>query len=234
MVDPEAGAVDGSWNVEVERLAERAAAVTNGFPDKDKTQIGTGYFRFETPNGTKDVYIKGKNSTLQGAANAINAANLGVRATILNDRRDPSNPYRLVISGTKAGGEKQVSYPTLYFLDGDRDIYFAQTRKAQNGLVKVDGFEFEVAENKVENVIPGVTLELRQAVKGRTVNVSVKENMKAVSGKVKGFVDSLNAVLAFIQQQNHLDAHTDTTAVTFFSAPFKTACRKLFNSRSTG
>ena len=29
----------GSWNLEVVKLAEKAGAMTNGFPDKDKTQI---------------------------------------------------------------------------------------------------------------------------------------------------------------------------------------------------
>ena len=35
-VDPNA-AVNGNWNIEVDALAQKAAAITNGFPDKDKT-----------------------------------------------------------------------------------------------------------------------------------------------------------------------------------------------------
>src|SRR5690242_20418304 len=37
-VDPNA-AVNGTWNLEVVELAQRPAAITNGFPDKDKSQI---------------------------------------------------------------------------------------------------------------------------------------------------------------------------------------------------
>lgn len=211
VVDPNVGAT-GSWNIEVMELAQKAAAITNGFPDKDKTQIGVGYFRFETPNGSKDVYINAGTNTLEGVANAINGSGVGVKATVLNDRSDPDNPYKLMISGDGVGADKQVKYPTLYFLDGDQDIYFDQQREGKNGRVKVDGFEFEVGDNTVKDVIPGVTLELKQASPGRSVNISVKEDMEVVSGKVKGFVDAVNGVLSFIQQQNAMTKDTDTTS----------------------
>jgi flagellar hook-associated protein 2 len=209
-VDPEAG-VTGNWNIEVLELAQKAAAITNGFPDKDKTQIGTGYFRFHTQDGEKEVYINNSNNTLEKVAETINNANIGMRATVLNDRKDPDNPYRLVISGNAVGGDNRIEYPTLYFLDGDQDIYFDEERAAANGRVKVDGFEFEVSDNKVEDVIPGVSLELRQAAPGRNVNVSVKEDLEVVTGKVKTFVDGVNAVLSFIQQQNTMNEKTDTS-----------------------
>lgn len=210
-VDPSVGA-NGSWNVEVLELAQKAAAVTNGFPDKDKTEIGTGYFRFHMPDGQRDVYINGSSSTLEKAAETINRAQIGVRASVLNDRKDPDNPYKLVIAGEGVGGDNRIEYPTLYFLDGDQDIYFEDEREAKNGVVKIDGFEFEINDNKVEGVIPGVSLELRQAAPGRQVNVSVKENKEIVTGKIKGFVDGINAVLSFIQQQNTMDENTDTSS----------------------
>lgn len=211
VVDPEAGAT-GSWNIEVIELAQKAAAITNGFPDKDKTQIGTGYIRFQTPEGKKDIYINGKNSTLEQVAATINGSGLGVRATVLNDRKNPDEPFRLVISGENVGGDNRIEYPTLYFLDGDQDIYFDQEREAKNGTVKVDGFEFQINDNKVDGVIPGVTLDLKQSAPGRQVNVSVKEDMEVVTGKVKTFIDGMNGVLSFIQQQNALNKDSDTTS----------------------
>jgi flagellar hook-associated protein 2 len=209
-VDPNA-AVNGNWNIEVDALAQKAAAITNGFPDKDKTQVGVGYFRFTTPQGDKEVYINGSNNTLQGVADTITRSGIGVKASVLNDRSTPDAPFKLMVTGDDVGGDHQITYPTLYFLDGDQDLYFDQQREAKNGKVKVDGFEFEVGDNKVTDVIPGVTLELKQATPGRTVNVSVKEDKEVVTGKVKTFVDSVNGVLAFIQQQNALSKESDTT-----------------------
>lgn len=210
-VDPNS-AINGNWNIEVEDLAQKAAAITNGFPDKNKTQVGVGYFRFDTTDGKKEVYINGNNNTLEGVMSAINAAGVGVKASIFNDRSDPDAPYKLMISGENVGGDNQISYPTLYFLDGDQDLYFDDKRPAKNGRIKVDGFEFEIGDNKVTDVIPGVTLELKQATPGRTVNVSVKEDKEVVTGKIKSFVDAVNGVLSFVQQQNALNKDSDTTS----------------------
>lgn len=210
-VDPQT-ALPGSWNVEVKELAQKAAALTNGFPDKDKTQVGVGYFKFEGKDGTKEIYINGKNNTLQGVANQINASHVGVKAAVINDRSDPDRPFRLMISGDGVGDDNEIKYPTLYFLDGDQDIYFDKTREAKNGKVVIDGFEFEVNDNKVKDAIPGVTLDLRQQNPGHTVNLTITEDRKVVAGKVKGFVDSVNAVLGFIEQQNNLNEHSDTSA----------------------
>ena len=210
VVDPTT-AVNGNWNIEVLELAQKAAAITNGLPDKNKTQIGVGYFRFQTTEGSKEVYINGSNNTLEGAAAAINAAGIGIKASVLNDRSNPDAPYKLIISGDNVGDDHQVKYPTLYFLDGDVDLYFDEEREAKNGRIKVDGFEFEVGDNTVKDVIPGVTLEVKQASPGRTVNVSVKEDKEVVSGKIKTFVDGVNGVLAFVQQQNALSKETDTS-----------------------
>lgn len=209
-VDPEQS-VNGNWNIEVLELPQKAAAVTNGFADRDQTEIGIGYFRFETPDGPKDVYINGNSTTLDGAARAINAANIGVKASVINDRKTPDYPFKLMLSGEGLGDENRISYPTLYFLDGDQDIYFDTTREAKNGLIKVDGIEFEITDTTVKDVIPGVNLELKQASPGRQVNVTVKENQEVVAGKVKEFVTAVNAVLGFIQQQNNMDKQTDTS-----------------------
>ncbi len=209
-VDPN-GYQAGNWNVEVVELAKKAAAVTNGFADKDKTQIGVGYFRFKTPEGSKDVYVKDGNNTLEGAANAINMAKVGVRASVINDRKDPDYPYKLVLSSDGVGSDKSVEYPRIYMLDGDQDIYFDEEMEARNGKVKVDGFEFEISDNVLKDVIPGVTLELKSANPGKSVNISIKEDMEVVSGKIKTFVDGMNGVLGFIQQQNKLDKNTDTS-----------------------
>lgn len=209
-VDPET-AVTGSWNIEVMQLAQKPSAITNGFPDKDTTEIGVGYLKFETPDGTKEVYVNGGSTTLEGVAKSINASGVGVRATIVNDRSDKSNPYRLVISGLSTGDDKQVTFPTVYMLDGDSDFYFDQSRPAQNGKIKVDGFEMEVSENTIKDIIPGVTIDLKQAAPGRDILVSIKEDYEVISGKVDEFVKAMNGVFQFIQAQNSLNEKTDTS-----------------------
>ncbi|WII70740.1 flagellar filament capping protein FliD [Bdellovibrio sp. 22V] len=204
-VDPSA-AVPGDYSIEVVQLAQKPAAISNGFPDKDESQIGVGYIKFETPEGTKEVYINGSNSTLEGVVKQINAANVGLKAQVLEDRKDAENPFKLLISGLSAGKDNQVTFPKIYLLDGDQDLYFDESRKAQNAKVKVDGFEIELPDNKSTDLIPGVTLDFKSAAPGREIRMSVKENLEVISGKIKSFVDAYNAALDFIQKQNKLTA----------------------------
>jgi flagellar hook-associated protein 2 len=207
-VDPQQ-AVTGQWQIEVVQLAQKPGAVSNGFPDKDNTQIGTGYLRFDTPDGRKDVYINSSNSTLDGVAKAINNSGMGLQALVLNDRADKENPFKLCVTGLATGDDNQVNFPTVYMLDGDQDVFFTQSRPAQNAKVKMDGFEVEVPDNVVNDLIPGVSLDLKQAAAGHPVRISVKEDTEAISGKVKSFVDAYNAALGFIQGQHKLQKGQD-------------------------
>lgn len=204
-IDP-AMAVPGDYELEVLQLAEKPSAISNGFPDRDKSQIGVGYIKFQTPQGQKEIYINGKNSTLDGVAKQINAQDLGLRASVVEDRKDKDNPYRLIVSGVATGDNSQVEFPKIYLLDGDQDMYFEESKKAQNAKIKVDGFEIEIPENKVTDLFPGLSLELKQASPGKAVRVNVKENLEVISGKIKSFVDAYNGALSFIQAQHKLVA----------------------------
>lgn len=207
-VDPGA-VVTGDYAVEVLQLAQKPGALSNGFADRNETQVGVGYMKFKTHDGVKEVYIHPKNSTLDGIAETINNAGYGLRANVLEDRRDKEAPFRLLVTGLTTGNDTQVDFPTIYFLDGDQDFYFDETRPAQNAKIKIDGFEIEVPENTVNDVIPGVSLNLKQAVPGRPVRLSVKENLEAIAGKIKSFVDAYNAALGFIQNQHKLSKGAD-------------------------
>lgn len=202
-VDP-ATAVTGEYSFEVLQLAQKPAAVSNGFPDKDSTQLGVGYIKFDTPDGEKEVYLNSDNNTLEGVAAQINAANVGLRANVIQDRKDEDNPYRLLVAGLGTGEGSQIDFPTVYLLDGDQDMYFDDSRPAQNARVKMDGFEFELPDNVVKDLVPGVTLDLKQAAPGREVRVRVKEDLEIISGKIKSFVDAYNGALSWIQGQHKL------------------------------
>ena len=205
-------ATTGSYQIQVDKLAHKTSAVSNGFPDKDETQVGVGYLKVETPDGkTREVYVDNKNNTLEKLASLINAKNLGVKAAAIQDKTDHDNPWRLMLSGKGIGQDDGVKFPTFYFLDGDQDFYLDKVRPAENGKVTVDGFEFEIPDNKLADMIPGVVLDLKQAAPGKEINVSIKEDQEVIVGKVKKFVEQVNGVLQFIQAQNTLNKDSDTT-----------------------
>lgn len=202
-IDPSLAEV-GDWTLEVTQLAGKPSVVSNGVPDKDQTKLGVGYIKFDTADGAKEVYISEENSTLGKIAEAINSASLGVRAVVVEDRSDKDNSFKLEISGMKTGDDHEVVFPTIYLIDGDQDFQFENNMKAQNAKFKLDGHEFEVADNLVKDIIPGVTLDLKRAQPGQQVRLNVTENFEAIGGKIKNFVDAYNGALSFIQAQSKL------------------------------
>lgn len=207
-VDPNA-APTGEYTIEVLELAEKPGALSNGFPDKDKTQIGVGYIKFRTPSGTKEVYINSNNSTLEGITNSINRSETGLRASIVEDRKDPENPYKLMVTGLETGDAQDVTFPTVYMLDGDIDFYFDQEKASTNAKIKLDGFEIEVPENKLDSIIPGVSLNLKSAAPGKPIKIHVKEDFEKISGKIQNFIEAYNGALGFIQGQAKLQKGSD-------------------------
>lgn len=207
-IDPNV-AEKGEWSLEVVQLASKPSAVTNGFPDKDKTTLGVGYIKFQTEEGEKEVYISESDSTLEKIAAAINRSGTGVRAMVVNDRSDKDDSFKLELSGLKTGDDNQIKFPTVYLLDGKRDLQFTSSKEAQNAKYKIDGHEFEATENKITDLIPGVVLDLKKAKPNEIVNLKVTENYEVVGDKLKTFVDSYNAALAFIQNQNKLSPDRD-------------------------
>lgn len=202
-----------NYQFEVVNLAQKTSALSVGVPDKDETYVGVGYIQYFLPDGdSRELYIDSENSTLSGIAKLINKdSENGMHATVVNDGSDTDAPWRLIISLDETGDGKKAEFPYFYFVDGEVDLYLEKERPAQDAKVKVDGFEIEVPENKVSEVIPGVTIDLKRAKPGEEFSINIAEDKEAVSGKIGDFVTSINAVLGFIKQQNNMDENTDTS-----------------------
>lgn len=202
-----------NYQFEVVNLAQKTSALSVGVPDKDETYTGVGYIQYFLPDGeSRELYVDSENATLSGISKLINKdSENGMHATVVNDGSDTDAPWRLIISLDETGDGKRAEFPYFYFVDGEVDLYLEKERPAQDAKVKVDGFEIEVPGNKVADVIPGVTIDLKRAKPGEEFSLNIGEDKEAVSGKIGDFVDSINSVLGFIKQQNNLDENTDTS-----------------------
>lgn len=203
----------GKYQLEVVQLARKSSAISNGVEDKDKTYVGVGYIKAVLPNGEeKEIYVDEKHATLTGIAKLINGdPELGMKATVVNDGKGEDEPWRLMVSMSETGDDNMVEFPYLYLVDGEVDIYFEQERPAQDAKVKLDGFEIEVPSNRVTDLIPGVTIDLKKAKPGEEITIEITEDVQKIGGKVSSLVDNINNVLKFIKEQNTLDESTDTS-----------------------
>ncbi len=204
----------GKYSIEVGQLAQKSSAITNGVEDKDKTYVGVGYIRALMPNGeAKEIYVDQENATLSGIAKLINNdPDLGMRANVVNDGSGSDEPWKMVIALNGTGDNEMAEFPYLYLVDGEVDLTFEQERAAQDAKIKLDGFEIEVPANKVTELIPGVTLDLKKAKPGEEISFEITEDITKIAEKMTSLVDSINKVLKFIKEQNALSEKSDTSS----------------------
>ncbi|OEU45540.1 MAG: flagellar hook protein [Desulfobacterales bacterium S7086C20] len=76
---------------------------------------------------------------------------------------------------------------------------------AADATVEVDGVEVTSSDNTVDDVLPGVTLNLLKADLDTTVTLNVNRDIDALMEKFTAFVDAYNEVSAYINQQQEYD-----------------------------
>ena len=202
----------GTYTFQVNQLAKGATALSNRFEDKDETRVGSGYFTFTTRDGeSKEVFIDNENATLEGIAKIINTADVGMRASVINDQSDSEYPYRLILVGDGSGAAEDLEYPEFYFIDGEEDFFIAEERPAQNAKINYEGFEIESPSNQVNDLIPGVSLDLKGITgPGKYTSLTVEQDIPKTTVKMNELVGGLNEVFTFIQKQNDLNEDSNT------------------------
>lgn len=161
------------------------------------------------PSGT--VTIDSSNNSLQGIADAINAANIGVTATIVND--GSSSPYHLVLTSNSTGADSSMKISVsgdstlqgLLSYDPTGTQNLTQTNAAQDATLSVNGLSVTSATNKVSGAIQGVTLNLLQA--GSTT-VAVSQDASAVQTAVQSFVTAYNSLQGTLSSLTAYDPST--------------------------
>jgi flagellar hook-associated protein 2 len=222
-----AGATPGTYALEVSSLAQAQKLVAAGQASTSAT-IGSGSattlsFDFGTiaggtfstttgtytgasftsnGAGTKIVTINASNNSLSGIRDAINSANIGVSATIVND--GSASPYRLVLTDNTTG----ISNSMKISVSGDATISsllsqdpanstgqaLTQTVVAQNANFKIDGVAVTKTSNTVTDAIQGVTLNLAKTNVGTPTNITVAQDTASVTKAVNTFVTTYNSI----------------------------------------
>ncbi|SNC67039.1 flagellar hook-associated protein 2 [Marinobacter sp. es.048] len=195
----------GTYSVEVTSLASaQALASRDVFADRDSTSVGQGTLTLSAGNNTTNITIDNSNDTLQGLANAINEADAGVSAGVI----DTGNGFQLVLSADDTGTDNAVSISVsgdsggtdtdnqglsrFAFNPGmDVDSGLNETIAASDAVMKINGVEVTRSTNNFENVIDGLTFDI--AATGTSI-VKVQQDYGAVADRVAGFVDKFNSL----------------------------------------
>lgn len=199
----------GSYSIEVSKLAQSDKLVSGG--------VATGT-TFSAADSSMEISIGGKttkltltDTTLSGLSSAINKANAGVTATILND----GTSDHLVITGNETGKDNTVSIAATgslaQFATSGGSMTKSQT--AQNAEMTIDGIAVSKASNTVTDAIKGVTLNLNQTNVGSPVKIDLAKDTASVTSKITAFVDAYNTLATAVNKQTAYNSTTKTAAV---------------------
>jgi len=211
-------AAAGNYSVEVNSLATAQATTSASFSGVG-TVIGLGTLHIElgsinssqtafatNPNWPKsDVRLGPHDNSLEKIRDKINAAGVGVVASVISD----ATGSRLVLRSTGTGAdngfkvsasgeEGKPPSPDLAALGFDPMLAqqsTQQTQAASDAKAKVNGVEVQSPTNTVSDAVPGVSFKLGKVTDG-PVNVSVGQDQDALKKSINEFTQSYNELNA--------------------------------------
>jgi len=207
-------AAPGTYNVTVNQLARAQQVRSASFIGGDAA-VGSGTLTLQLGSGdSTEIVIDEENNTVADIAAAINEADAGVSAGVLDDGH--GNVY-LTLMSQETGAENTITL-TVEDDDGDNEdasglssLYtdnLTETQSAQNAEVVMNGVEVERSGNTIDDLLEGVTLTLKKEDPGVPVTVKVSKNNAGAVSKAQAFVDQYNALVETFDMLQSYDQDT--------------------------
>jgi flagellar hook-associated protein 2 len=191
------GATSGSYSIAVSGLAQAQSSASSNYADATAALLGTGTLIITTGgNDPVTINITDSNNTLNGARDAINNANAGVTATVIND--GSANPYRLLITSNESGTGN--SFTVADSLSGGQALGMTEVQAATDAQFSVNGVSITKNSNTVSDVISGVTFTLKAETTG-PVTLTVDKDIDAIVEGFNEFVAAYNEINTYINSQ---------------------------------
>lgn len=206
----DSSATAGTYSIEVTQLAKaHKLAADTGIADATAA-LGSGTMSIQIGSQTA-VTIPTADYSLQGLSNAINGANAGVSASIIND----GTTNHLVVTSNNTGVASQITITAgggLAQFDST-NVNMVQKQEALDATLKVDNILVTKSSNTITDAISGITLNLAQTNIGSTLSVTVARDKTAMKTAVTNFVTAYNALSASISKLTAYDATNKTAGV---------------------
>ncbi len=120
----------GTFDLQILALARNHQVASQGFFSNDTSSFGTGTISLQVGNDNlREITIDSDSNSLVGIKDAINDANAGVTASIINDGTN-SNAFRLILTANKTGKDNQIQFTST--LTGGSDSFNFTTSSFDN------------------------------------------------------------------------------------------------------
>ncbi|AXS79199.1 flagellar filament capping protein FliD [Dechloromonas sp. HYN0024] len=222
----------GSYGLEVTQLASAQKSFTTAYAAG--TTFSAGDLTFTVAGVAATPISISAGATLENVSSAINAAQIGVTATVITDS---TGKQRMVMTGDKSGTGKGFSLVSTVAASGGQDSLATfdtataglNRKDALDAKIKIDGIEVNSSTNTFSN-IAGLTLT---AVKLGTSNVTVQNDSTKITAAAQAFVDSYNAVVTLIKNNSNYDATTKTAQAFNGDGTVRSLLNTLSSARTT-
>ena len=227
----------GTYSVEVLNTAKAHSVVTDSYSAINEN-IGVGFIDISfgeitydgsdnflsqdinPDNGGGRIKIDSSNMTLDAIRDAINDEDIGAKASIVND----GSGYRLVITSEKTGVENAMRISTVDefgtpLTSGLSAIAYnevqngagtmSETAKGEDALLLANGLTITRDSNSIEEVVPGVTLNLLSADVGKPISIVVAPDTAGIQEKIQDFVNAYNEFKKFSDDLTSYNSGTD-------------------------
>ena len=190
-----------SYQVEVVSLAQVQKSVSAGVASKTDAVFGTGAMSLTLDGTSTAITIGAGDNSLTGIMNAINTADLGVRASIIND--GSATPFRLVLTGNDPA--KSFTLDATGLTGGIALDLGAPVQQATRAHIRVDTIDIYSDSNTLTEAIPGVSLDLTRAEVGTLTSLNVGIDRDSIKATIEAFAKGYNEVVGFITSQSAMN-----------------------------
>ena len=188
----------GSHSVNITSLAKAERKLSPGFEATNSSvNGGNGLTLNLSVHGgeNKPITIEDGKDTPGGIVAAINEANLGVKAQLINTG-EVGAPYKIMVTGqTGALNDFSLSAspvaPEESVSTAASTIFDFSLQSASNGIVNIDGMSLTPSSNQLADLIPGVTFDLYAPTAG-TAAVDFIRDPSSVKSKMEALVKAYN------------------------------------------
>ncbi|PIE60797.1 MAG: hypothetical protein CSA31_00155 [Desulfobulbus propionicus] len=150
-----------SYQVEVVSLAQVQKSVSaGGFASKESSSFGTGTLDFMVNGTSHSIEITSENNSLEGIMNAINDADMGLSAAIIND--GSNSPYRLTLTGENVAQSFSMNdsgltggTDTIGVIEDETGTTNPPVSQATQAHIRVDTIDIYSDSNTLSEAIPG-------------------------------------------------------------------------------
>ncbi|MCA9153741.1 MAG: flagellar filament capping protein FliD, partial [Planctomycetales bacterium] len=200
------GAAAGVYNLTMNSLAQAEQVASQGFASAD-SEISQGTFSLRVGRGKEvEITIDSSNNTLQGLADAINAAGGDVGASIVNDGSTGGTPYKLLLSSSKTGAANTITITNNLAAGATQpDFTGTPVQAAADASVTLGSGAGALTvthdTNQLDDLIGGVTLDLHQADAAKSISVTIARDTDTAVATVQRFVEAFNGLMGFIDDQ---------------------------------